>query len=91
MKGTTRQSDVTNGLDLGDKRGHAVVLDAGGEEIEDRSIATTSVGLRAGLPGACRVRVGDGDGHALAVGQPVDQVPWLRGDRGEPSAGAAHP
>ena len=41
MKGTTRQADVTTGLDLGDKRSQAVVLDASGEEIEDRSIATT--------------------------------------------------
>jgi len=31
MKGTTKQSDVTSGLDLGDKRSRAVVLDAGGE------------------------------------------------------------
>ena len=41
MKGTTKQSDVTIGLDLGDKRSHAVVLHASGEEIEERSIATT--------------------------------------------------
>ena len=41
MKGTTRQADVTIGLDLGDKRSQAVVLDASGEEIEDRSIAKT--------------------------------------------------
>ena len=41
MKGSTTQTDVTLCLDLGDKRSQAVVLDAGGEEIEERSVATT--------------------------------------------------
>ena len=40
MKGTTNQSDVTIGLDLGDRRSQAVVLDAAGDVIEERSIAT---------------------------------------------------
>jgi len=39
--GTTRQSHVTIDLDLGEKRSQAVVLDASGEEIEQRSIAST--------------------------------------------------
>jgi transposase len=45
MKGTAKQSDVTIGLDLGDKRSHAVVLDADGHEIEDRGIATIPMAL----------------------------------------------
>jgi len=45
MKGTTKQSDVTIGLDLGDKRSQAVVLDASGEEVEQRSIASTREGF----------------------------------------------
>lgn len=45
MKGNTRQSDVTIGLDLGDKRSQAAVLDAQGEVVEELSVATTKVGL----------------------------------------------
>lgn len=56
MKGSTRGSDATIGLDLGERRSHAVVLDAAGEEIEDRSIATSSLQAVVGaLPRAvCR-------------------------------------
>lgn len=45
MKGTTRKTDVTIGLDLGDRRSQAAVLDAGGELIEERSVATTPEAL----------------------------------------------
>jgi transposase len=45
MKGTTTQLDVTIGLDLGDKWSQAVVLDAAGEVVEERRVATTKVGL----------------------------------------------
>ena len=45
MKGTTRQSDVTIGLDLGDRRCEACVLDAAGEVVERRSVATTKVAM----------------------------------------------
>ena len=45
MKGTTRQSDVTIGLDLGDRRCQACVLDAAGEVVERRSVATTKVAM----------------------------------------------
>jgi transposase len=41
VKGSTRSADVTIGLDLGDKRSHACVLDAGGHVIDRRTIATT--------------------------------------------------
>lgn len=40
MKGTTKQSDVTIGLALGDKRSQAIVLDSARDVIEERSIAT---------------------------------------------------
>lgn len=36
---------MTIGLDLGDKRSHAVVLDAGGHEIEERGIPTIPTAL----------------------------------------------
>lgn len=49
MKGNTRQSDVTIGLDLGDKRSQAAVLDAQGEMVEEFSLATTKVGLERAL------------------------------------------
>ena len=45
MKGTTRQADVTIGLDLGDMRCQACVLDAAGEVVERRSVATTKVAM----------------------------------------------
>jgi len=49
MKGNTRQSDVTIGLDLGDKRSQAAVLDAQGEVVEEFSLATTQLGLQRAL------------------------------------------
>lgn len=45
MESSTKQVDVTIGLDLGDRRSQAAVLDAGGELIEERSVATTQEGL----------------------------------------------
>ena len=45
MKGSIKQMDVTIGLDLGDKRSQAVVLDAEGEVVEERKMATTKVAL----------------------------------------------
>lgn len=45
MKGTMEQSDVTIGLDLGDKRSHVTVLDAGGEVIEQFSLAMTRMAM----------------------------------------------
>ena len=44
MKDTTRQADVTIGLDLGDRRCEACVLDAAGEVVERRSVATVGSG-----------------------------------------------
>jgi transposase len=40
---------VTIGLDLGDKRSQAAVLDAGGELVEEFSLATTQLGMERGL------------------------------------------
>ncbi len=45
MKSSTKQSDVTIGLDLGDRRTQSVVLDGAGEIIERRSIATTRAAM----------------------------------------------
>jgi len=41
MKSTTKNADVSIGLDLGDRRSHVSVLDAGGHLIEQRTVATT--------------------------------------------------
>lgn len=41
MNRTTHPSDVTTGIDLSDMHNQAVVLDAGGEPLEERSIPTT--------------------------------------------------
>jgi transposase len=45
MKRSTNQTDVTIGLDLGDRRSQAAVLDSAGELIEERSVATTQEAL----------------------------------------------
>ena len=45
MDRSTKQVDVTIGLDLGDRRSQAAVLDAGGVLIEERSVATTKEGM----------------------------------------------
>jgi len=45
MKGTTKQSDVTIGLDLGDRRSQSAVLDAAGALVEQRSIGTTKLAM----------------------------------------------
>lgn len=46
MKDTIRGSDTTIGLDLGDKFTQACVLDAAGEVVEERRIATTKEALQ---------------------------------------------
>jgi transposase len=46
MKDTIRGSDMTIGLDLGDKFTQASVLDAAGELVEERRIATTKAALQ---------------------------------------------
>ncbi|MBK7782144.1 MAG: transposase [Ardenticatenia bacterium] len=53
----TKQVDVTIGLDLGDRRSQAAVLDAGGVLIEERSVATTKEGMAEvfGQYGGCRI------------------------------------
>ena len=57
MKGTTIQTDVTIGLDLGDKRSQAVILDAQGAVIEKISVATTKEGIAKAFAGyeGCRL------------------------------------
>lgn len=53
MKGSTKQTDVTIGLDLGDRRSQAAVLDAAGELIEERSVATTQEALSRAFEEYC--------------------------------------
>jgi hypothetical protein len=57
MDRSTKQVDVTIGLDLGDRRSQAAVLDAGGVLIEERSVATTKEGMAEvfGQYGGCRI------------------------------------
>lgn len=57
MDRSTKQDDVTIGLDLGDRRSQAAVLDAGGVMIEERSVATTKEGMAEvfGQYGGCRI------------------------------------
>lgn len=57
MDRSTKQGDVTIGLDLGDRRSQAAVLDAGGVMIEERSVATTKEGMAQVFEqyGGCRI------------------------------------
>ena len=68
MKGTTRQADVTIGLDLGDIRCQACVLDAAGQVVERRSVATTKVAAYSdGIASLFRREVAGGRSVATLV------------------------
>lgn len=43
---TLPKSTLTIGIDLGDRKSHVCVLDAGGQVIEEGTVATTAAGLR---------------------------------------------
>ncbi len=58
----TTASTLTIGIDLGDRKSHLCVLDAGGEIVEESQIATTPESLRARFEGLAGTRI------ALEVG-----------------------
>ena len=69
MKQSTKNpSGLTIGLDVGDRRSVAIVIDAKGEEVEELKIASTKAGIHSafGSRPACRV--------ALEVGT---HSPWM--------------
>ena len=73
---TTTQSDMTIGIDLGDRKSHVCVLDAAGEVVEESQITTTPKALRSRFEGLASTRV------ALEVGGHSAWVSELLGELG---------
>jgi len=65
---STSHASLTIGLDVGDKRSVAIVLDAAGEVLEELKIATTRAGIHSAFSGRPASRV------ALEVGT---HSPWM--------------
>jgi len=65
---STTPMTLTIGIDLGDRKSHACVLDAGGEVVEESRIATTAGAMRARFEGLTPTRI------ALEVG---GQSAWV--------------
>jgi predicted NBD/HSP70 family sugar kinase len=77
-----KKGQLTIGLDLGDRSSCYCVLDENGEIVLEQKLATTpgsnTASMREDGPESHR----DGDGHALAVGQPDVGGAGARSDRG---------
>ena len=72
---STTPSTMTIGIDLGDRKSHVCVLDAGGEIVEESRIATTPKALRARFEGLAPTRIAhEVGGHSAWVSELLKEL-----------------
>ncbi len=74
-KSTTTPTTLTIGMDLGDRKSHVCVLDAGGQVVEESQIATKPKALRARFEGLAPARIAlEVGGHSAWVSELLKEL-----------------
>ena len=72
---STTPTTLTIGIDLGDRKSHVCVLDAGGEVVEESRITTTPKAIRARFEGLAATRIAlEVGGHSAWVSELLDEL-----------------